>query len=109
MMFHHYIKIVPTTYVRADGWQWQTNQFSVTRHSRKISLTSESGVPGVFFSYELSPLMVKYTEKAKSFGHFATNVCAIIGGVFTVAGIIDALLYHSVRVIQKKHELGKFS
>lgn len=109
-MFHHYIKIVPTTYVRADGWQWHTNQFSVTRHSRKVSvLTGESGVPGVFFSYELSPLMVKYTEKTKSFGHFATNVCAIIGGVFTVAGIIDAILYHSVRVIQKKHELGKFS
>ncbi|XP_043287548.1 endoplasmic reticulum-Golgi intermediate compartment protein 3 isoform X2 [Venturia canescens] len=109
MMFQHYIKIVPTTYVRAGGWQWQTNQFSVTRHSRKVSvLTGESGVPGVFFTYELSPLMVKYTEKDKSFGHFATNVCAIIGGVFTVAGLIDSFLYHSVRVIQK-HELGKFN
>ncbi|XP_029158952.1 endoplasmic reticulum-Golgi intermediate compartment protein 3 isoform X1 [Nylanderia fulva] len=110
MMFYHYIKIVPTTYVRADGSTLFTNQFSVTRHAKQVSLfTGESGMPGIFFSYELSPLMVKYTEKAKSFGHFATNTCAIIGGVFTVAGLIDSLLYHSVRAIQKKIELGKYN
>ncbi|XP_076167075.1 endoplasmic reticulum-Golgi intermediate compartment protein 3 isoform X2 [Ptiloglossa arizonensis] len=110
MMFYHYIKIVPTTYVRADGSTLLTNQFSVTRHSRQLSLFSgESGMPGIFFSYELSPLMVKYTEKANSFGHFATNTCAIIGGVFTVAGLIDSLLYHSIRAIQKKIELGKYN
>ncbi|XP_076764323.1 endoplasmic reticulum-Golgi intermediate compartment protein 3 [Xylocopa sonorina] len=110
MMFYHYIKIVPTTYVRADGSTLLTNQFSVTRHARQVSLFSgESGMPGIFFNYELSPLMVKYTEKAKSFGHFATNTCAIIGGVFTVAGLIDSLLYHSVRAIQRKIELGKFN
>jgi hypothetical protein len=110
MMFYHYIKIVPTTYVRADGSTLFTNQFSVTRHARQVSMiTGESGMPGIFFSYELSPLMVKYTEKAKSFGHFATNTCAIIGGVFTVAGLIDSLLYHSVRAIQKKIELGKYN
>lgn len=108
MMFQHYIKIVPTTYSRIDGAQLQTNQFSVTRYSRKTGMyNGESGMPGIFFSYELSPLMVKYTEKKKSFGHFATNVCAIIGGVFTVAGLIDTFLYHSVRALQKKHELGK--
>ncbi|XP_076633361.1 endoplasmic reticulum-Golgi intermediate compartment protein 3 [Colletes latitarsis] len=110
MTFYHYIKIVPTTYVRADGSTLLTNQFSVTRHSRQLSLFSdESGMPGIFFSYELSPLMVKFTEKAKSFGHFATNTCAIIGGVFTVAGLIDSLLYHSVRAIRKKIELGKYN
>lgn len=109
-MFQHYIKIVPTTYVRWDGSTLLTNQFSVTRHSRQVSLfTGESGMPGIFFSYELSPLMVKYTEKEKSFGHFATNLCAIVGGVFTVAGLIDSILYHSVRAIQRKVELGKFS
>lgn len=110
MMFQHYIKIVPTTFVRTDGSTLLTNQFSVTRHSRQVSLfTGESGMPGIFFSYELSPLMVKYTEREKSFGHFATNLCAIVGGVFTVAGIIDSVLYHSVKAIQRKVEIGKFS
>lgn len=53
-------------YVKASGETINTNQFSVTRHSKSVSVISgESGMPGVFFSYELSPLMVKYTEREK--------------------------------------------
>ena len=51
--------------------------------------------------------MIKYTERRKSFAHFLTGVCAIIGGVFSVAGIIDSFIYHSMRSLQKKMELGK--
>lgn len=66
MMFHYYIKIVPTMYVKSNGETIHTNQFSVTRHSKSVSLTSGAqGMPGIFFSYELSPLMVKYTEREK--------------------------------------------
>lgn len=66
MMFQYYIKIVPTMYEKLNGELTYTNQFSVTRHSKSVSvITGESGMPGVFFSYELSPLMVKYTEKQK--------------------------------------------
>ena len=32
------------------------------------------------------------------------RVCALVGGVFTVAGIVDSLVYQSV-----KHSLGKQS
>ena len=41
-----------------------TNQFSVTRHQKVVgnALTGESGLPGLFFMYEISPMMVKYTE-----------------------------------------------
>lgn len=66
MMFQYYIKIVPTVYEKLNGELTYTNQFSVTRHSKSVSVISgESGMPGIFFSYELSPLMVKYTEKQK--------------------------------------------
>lgn len=70
-------------------------------------MSGESGMPGVFFQYELSPLMVKYTERRRSLGHFLTTVCAIIGGVYTVAGLVDSFLHHSIRVVRRKIELGK--
>ena len=38
--------------------------------------------------------------------HFVTTTCAIIGGVFTVAGILDGLV-HTARRFAKKVELGK--
>ncbi|ESO99176.1 hypothetical protein LOTGIDRAFT_142052 [Lottia gigantea] len=110
MMFQYFVKIVPTTYTNLRGKTVYTNQFSVTKHSKTVGGgMGETGLPGVFFMYELSPMMVKYTEKQRSFMHFLTGVCAIIGGIFTVAGLIDSMIYHSARAIQKKIDLGKAS
>lgn len=110
MMFQYYIKIVPTEFVPLSGPKLHTNQFSVTTHQKSVSMASgESGMPGIFVNYELSPLMVKFTEKRSSFSHFATNLCAIIGGIFTVAGIIDSLLFTSIHALKRKIELGKNS
>ncbi|CAB0034530.1 unnamed protein product [Trichogramma brassicae] len=110
MMFQHFIKIVPTTYVKLDGSVLHTNQFSMTKLDRDVSGgIGEGGMPGIFFSYEMSPLMVKYTQTSKPFGHFLTNACAIMGGIFSVASILDGLVYASVKAIQKKIELGKIS
>lgn len=51
---------------------------------------------------------VNVVEQHRSFLHFLTNVCAIVGGVFTVAGILDSTVYHGHRLIRKKKELGKY-
>lgn len=41
------------------------------------------------------PKQVLITENSKSFSHFITNVCAIIGGVFTV-GVHNISFYSSL-------------
>src|SRR5687768_637945 len=91
-----------------------TNQFSVTEHFRRIGAKEGQGLPGarcllvwlalthasragVFVFYELSPIMVRFTETRESFSHFLTQLCAILGGVFTVAGIIDRIIYSGLR------------
>jgi hypothetical protein len=51
-------------------------------------------------------MQILITENPKSFSHFITNLCAIIGGVFTVAGILDSIFHNTVRLV-KKVELGK--
>ena len=58
-------------------------------------------------------MLLKYTMlimpicyNSRSFGHFATGICAIIGGIFTVAGLIDSTIYKSAKVL-KKLEIGK--
>ena len=60
------------------------------------------------FNYELSPITVKYEQKSENFFDFILYICAIIGGVFTVAGIIDALIHRSVSAIFKQR-IGKLS
>ncbi|ELU16969.1 hypothetical protein CAPTEDRAFT_192533 [Capitella teleta] len=65
VMFSYYVKVVPTSYLRANGEFVSSNQYSVTKHHKKVGggILGEQGLPGVFVTYELSPMMVKYTEK----------------------------------------------
>jgi len=37
--------------------------------------------------------MVIHREERQSFAHFLTSTCAIVGGVLTVAGLIDSFVY----------------
>lgn len=108
-MYQYFIKVVPTVYTDISGHTIQSNQFSVTEHVKTSEAGQLQSLPGVFFFYDLSPIKVTFTEEHISFLHFLTNVCAIVGGVFTVSGIIDAFIYHGQKAIKKKMEIGKFS
>jgi endoplasmic reticulum-Golgi intermediate compartment protein 3 len=104
MMFSYYTKIVPTMYVTVTNTTMKTYQYSVTTHKKSLSRSGsmDKGLPGLFVYYELSPIMVKMEELYRSTMHFLTSVCAIVGGLFTVAGIIDAMIYHGQRVVSKR-------
>ncbi len=56
----------------------------------------------------MAPIFVKYTMTKKSLIHLIVRVCAIIGGVFTVAGLIDSILHRSI-LEYLKHILTKSS
>ncbi|KAL0488296.1 endoplasmic reticulum-golgi intermediate compartment protein [Acrasis kona] len=101
-LFQYFIKVVPTIYEYNDGQQIVTNQYSVTQHFRPKNEFHEHVVPGVFFMYDLSPIMVHIAERSRSFIHFLTSLCAIIGGVFTVAGIVDAFIYNVSKIHTKQ-------
>jgi type III secretory pathway component EscS len=62
----------------------------------------------LMFNYELSPITVSYTQLKENFFEFLVQICAIIGGVFSVAGIIDAMIHRSVSAIFKQR-IGKLS
>jgi len=94
-VFQYFAKVVPTTYVYNDGKTIESCQYSVTDQFKSAHDPSKGFVlPGVFVIYDISPIMVKFTEKRPTFTYFLTSLCAIVGGVFTVAGIVDSVLYN---------------
>lgn len=103
-VFQYFLKIVSTKLLPIDGIPHYTNQYSVTQNQKEGNV---GGLPGVFFMMDISPMLITYTETRKSFGSFITGVLAIIGGVFTVAGLIDRIVYKAERAYKKKVELGK--
>ena len=60
--------------------------------------TNPHDIPMAKFSYQLSPMQVVVKEEKKAFYHFITTVCAIVGGVFTIAGILDSAVYTAVKL-----------
>ena len=63
IMYQYFVKIVPTVYHPLSGELVKSNQFSVTKHQRRTNpAAGETGLPGVFILYDLSPLLVQLTE-----------------------------------------------
>ncbi|KAJ3382593.1 hypothetical protein HDU84_004201 [Entophlyctis sp. JEL0112] len=107
-MYQYFVKVVSTKYVYLNSTVLNTNQIAVTEHERDLGVLG-SGLPGVFFNFDISPMLVTYTEYKKPFSHFLTDVCAVVGGVFTVGGIIDGLIYTAEKRLKMKVDLGKAS
>jgi len=99
----YFLKVVPTTYEFIGGSSVHTNQFSVTQYFKSLTADSESTMmPCISFVFELTPLKVRKTERrGGSFFSFFTRSAAVIGGVFTVAGILDSALYVGTRQLEK--------
>lgn len=90
----------------------QVNSLSCKTHPdlvlrRSVDILTGRNLPGMFCFYEINPIQVRVAEARTSVLHFLTNVCAIVGGVFTVSGLVDSFLYHGQRVLLRKHEIGK--
>ncbi len=57
-------------------------------------------------SFDMSPIQIIVRQLRRPWYHFLTMTCAIIGGVFTVLGIVDGILNTAWKVA-KKVEIGK--
>ncbi|CAN1318595.1 Protein disulfide-isomerase 5-4 [Linum perenne] len=85
----HYLQVVKTEVVSSRGYREHKiieEYYEYTAHS---SLAESVDIPVAKFHFELSPMQVLITEIPKSFSHFITNVCAIIGGIFTVGALVN--------------------
>eukprot|EP00747_Dinoflagellata_sp_TGD_P163851 gnl/TRDRNA2_/TRDRNA2_183008_c0_seq1.p1 gnl/TRDRNA2_/TRDRNA2_183008_c0~~gnl/TRDRNA2_/TRDRNA2_183008_c0_seq1.p1 ORF type:complete len:371 (+),score=84.83 gnl/TRDRNA2_/TRDRNA2_183008_c0_seq1:112-1224(+) len=101
-IYEYYTKVVPTTYISLD--KPPVNVYQFTANSNKIV---NQQMPSLYLRYDFSPVTVRYKETRESFSHFLVQVCAVIGGVFTVAGLVDSALHKSIVYAAKKAQLGK--
>lgn len=101
------MKFVPTVYedasIKLNSYQYSSayKSFIAFHHSGAV-------IPAIWFRYDLTPITVKYVRRRKPFYTFLTSVCAIVGGTFTVAGIIDSIVF-ATNELFRKIELGKLS
>ena len=99
----HYLKVVHTTYEVSSSRTLDTYQYTVNNNAYQDG----ASLPSAVFAYDISPMQVQVAETRQSLATFLTQICAIIGGVFTVTGLIDGGIFHTSNALRKKLEIGK--
>ncbi|KAH0786056.1 endoplasmic reticulum-Golgi intermediate compartment protein 3 [Histomonas meleagridis] len=99
--FYHFkytATIVPSVYTLDNGEKIETNQYSVTFSPKQITKTISKQHPSIDFVFETSPISVETVKTTKGYLQLITGICAIIGGGFTLGGLLDRLLYRIDRM-----------
>jgi hypothetical protein len=102
--YQFHIKVVPTVYKPLRRAPIYSNQYSVNEQFVRLDLLSalrSSSAPGIYFYYDFYPVSVNYEETKPGFLQFVTRICGIIGGVFTVAGVVDTLIFRISGAVKK--------
>ncbi len=58
------------------------------------------------FDYDLSPIQVVIREERERLLDFIVSLCAIVGGIFTVASMVDSIVFRTSELVTKVN-LGK--
>ncbi|KAK3942309.1 endoplasmic reticulum vesicle transporter-domain-containing protein [Diplogelasinospora grovesii] len=85
--FQYFMSIVPTTYSvghpsKSGSTSIFTNQYAVTEQSQEIS---ERTIPGIFFKYDIEPMLLNIVESRDSFFVFCIKIINVLSGAL-VAG-----------------------
>lgn len=65
-------------------------------------------LPGIFFVYDLSPFMIEVQRSRPPLSHLLTKLCAIVGGVVSVMGVIDGSVFRLGKAFAgKRGALGR--
>ena len=81
-----------------------SNSYSISEQFLRLGIMqtmSGASAPGIYFNYDFFPIAVEYHETKPSFLQFLTRVCGIVGGVMTVAGVLDGLLHRAGESMKK--------
>eukprot|EP00501_MAST-03F_sp_TOSAG23-6_P001699 GSMAST32.ASY1.ANO1.1770.1 assembled CDS len=104
--FVHYLKVVSKSFhfdSSTEEDDRKMHYYSYVCFPHEFEHKEDDGTPpSIMFQYDLSPMTVVTSFTKKPIYHFITNFCAIIGGVFTVIGIIDRFLGSILQGFNKK-------
>ena len=90
---HHYIKVVSTYY---DDLGRVQHVYQLLQSSQMVYLP-EDEVPEAKFQYDLSPIAVTFKTKNRQWYDYITSLMAIIGGAFTLVGMIESSIHAVTR------------
>ena len=105
--YYYFMKLVPHIFLD-EVWDEEYQSYSYSlNHQFKVRSRADGQIAKVLYLpfiriiYDFTPVTMKIVKEQKSLGHFLTHVCAIIGGVFVIFGLLNRTILRAFDVITK--------
>lgn len=102
ILANYYLDINQVDFLDKTGPIYSLYEGYKYRASKSILATMSA--PAIFFRYELSPIKIKYDISYTKWNQYLIELCAIVGGLFTVAGIFEAVLRNGIGMFSMGEE-----
>jgi hypothetical protein len=93
--FHHYLKVITTNVEGLKIGRKDLKAYQVLQSSQ-LAFYRTDVVPEAKFIYDMSPISVSYRTSSRRWYDYLTSLFAIIGGTFTICGMLESMLYAAV-------------
>jgi len=94
----HYLKVIPSSFSFVSGEEGELYLYTA---NNRFNVRS-GATPSLSIGIDISPMRMFYREYHEGWTTFLTSTCAVIGGVFTVFGMVVAMLDTSSEAFSKK-------
>jgi thiol-disulfide isomerase/thioredoxin len=93
--YHHYLKVITTN---VDGLKFGKRDLRAYQilQSSQLSFYRNDIIPEAKFVFDLSPVAVSYRTTSRRWYDYFTSILAIIGGTFTVVGLLESTIHATV-------------
>lgn len=101
--FQYHLRVVPTVYEYLSRATIDSRQYSASDFVQEMDPRVAPHVrPGLYLRYDFSPTIVRRVETRRTFLQFLTSICAICGGLLSISGILDQVVYRTVESSKSK-------
>lgn len=92
---HHYLKVITTNMEGLTTRHRRLFAYQILQNSQ-LAFYRNDVVPEAKFMFDLSPISVSYSKRYRHWYDYITSVMAIVGGTFTVVGLLEGGIHAAV-------------
>merc|ERR1712071_73116 len=92
--YHHHLKMVTTNF-KIENFYKDTRDgksYQILPQTR-LSRYDTDVIPEARFSYDFSPVAISFRRKSRKWYDYLTSIMAILGGTFTVVGMVESSIH----------------
>jgi hypothetical protein len=103
----YFVHIVPSSFRKTSGIRTETFRYTAMYSQKLVKPSSLRGLPGIHVYYDFTPMKVLSIARSGAIGRLTTHLAGLIGGAFSFAAIIDAVMFGALSTLEGKRLIGK--